>query len=162
MGWAGHKGHTWRKTNQDHNVGPGKGTLQPWEVCPSQKQANTFHGRSFPTPALGRCEHPCGMSCSKKYCKDVSECFANSAAVVQRVYPTTANNQELLGWDLQRFAKVVLGLPRILGVFWFWGWFCFALPIQVQFLALMTGGDKQCCQHTFQVRVHLLYHILKE
>lgn len=93
-----------KKSSQDHNIGPGKGTLQPWEVCPSQKRANTFHVRSFPTPALaeepakslGRCEHPCGMSCSKKYCKDVSECFANSAAVVQRVYPTTANNQELL------------------------------------------------------------------
>lgn len=91
-----------KKTRQDRNVGTGEGTLKPWEVRLSQKGAHTFCVRSFPTPALaaeaaeslGRCEHPCGISCSKKHRKDVSVCFANSAAVVQCVYPTTANNQE--------------------------------------------------------------------
>lgn len=95
--------HT-RKTSQDHNSGTGEGTLQPWEVCLSQKRAHTLCVRRFLTPglaeepgkSLGRCENPCGESCSKKYCKDVSVCFANTAAVVQRVYPTTANNQEVL------------------------------------------------------------------
>lgn len=100
-----------------------------------QKRAHTFYVRSFPTPALaeepakslGRWEHPCGMSCSKKYCKDVSECFANSAAVVQCVYPTTANNQEVLEYEFTEVCKGS-GLPWVLRVFWFWGWFCFALP----------------------------------
>lgn len=35
-------------------------------------------------------------------------------------------------------------------------------PLQVQFLDRMTGGDQECCQLTFQVRMHLLYHILKD
>lgn len=74
------------------------------------------------------------MSCSKKYCKDVSECFANSAAVVQRVYPTTANNQELLGWDLQRFAKVVVVCPGSLGFFGFGVGFVLLSPFRCNFL----------------------------
>lgn len=120
-----------KKNNQDLNVGSGKGILQPWEVCLSQKPAHTLCVRSFPTPALadepakplGRFEHPCGMSSSKKYCKDVFVCFANSAAVVQCVYPTTANNQEGWNMSLQRFAKVVV-CPGSLGFFIFLVLFC--------------------------------------
>lgn len=152
-----------KKNSQDHNAGAGKGTLQPWEVYLSQKRAHIFCVRSFLTPALaeepakslGRCEHPCGMSCSKKHPKDVFVCFANSAAVVQRVYPTTANNQEVLEHQFVEVCKGS-GLPWILGVFWVWGWFFLLSPLHVQFLDLMTGGDKQCFQHAFQVRLHLL------
>lgn len=57
------------------------------------------------------------MSCSKKHPKDVFVCFANSAAVVQHVYPTTANNQEVLEHQFVEVCKGS-GLPWILGVFW--------------------------------------------